>query len=453
MKKSRHDLTQGNIFKNLLHLAVPIFLSNLLQDAFNIVDMIFVGRLGSAALAAVGLSGNLLRLIGVFALGISTGTAIMVAQFIGAKKRAEGEDIAMQALILCVVFAIGISCVGYLLAERGLRLMRTDDEEVIRLGVAYMQVTLLGMVTMFLSMTLNSIFRGAGDAVTPMIVLIFATVLNIILDPLLIFGVWKFPRLGVVGSAYATVIGRGVAAVIMFYLCFSGRGPISLKYVKRRINLSAMGQILRIGVFSSMQGFWRHLSRLGFMWVIGPYGKNAIAAYTVCMRLRVIVMTPGFGIANAISPMVGQNLGANQIDRAEKSAQIGNRVAIVMMSLIGILFFLFPQIFLGIFTNDMEVIGIGSLFLRYLSPTFGFIAISLVLGRALNGAGDTFSPMAITLICQVGVGLILVIAISYLIGLPGVWIGIALSNVLQGLMMWVWYRRGAWKAKKLVGEE
>ena len=453
MKKFRHDLTQGSIFKNLLHLAVPIVLSNLLQDAFNIVDMIFVGRLGSAALAAVGLSGNLLRLIGVFSLGISTGTAIMVAQFIGAKKRAEGEDIAMQALILCVVFAIGIGCIGYLFAERGLRWMRMDDEEVIRLGVAYMQVTLIGMVTMFLSMTLNSIFRGAGDAITPMIVLIFATVLNIILDPLLIFGWWKFPRLGVVGSAYATVIGRGVATVIMFYLCFSGRGPISLRHVKRRINLSVMWQILKLGVFSSMQGFWRHLSRLGFMWVIGPYGKNAIAAYTVCMRLRVIVMTPGFGIANAISPMVGQNLGANQIDRAEKSAQIGNWVAIVMMSLIGILFLLFPQIFLGIFTDDMEVIGIGSLFLRYLSPTFGFIAISLVLGRALNGAGDTFSPMTITLICQVGVGLILVIAISYLIGLPGVWIGIALSNVFQGSIMWVWYKRGTWKTKKLVSEE
>ena len=316
-----------------------------------------------------------------------------------------------------------------------------------------MQVTLIGMVTMFLSMTLNSIFRGAGDAITPMIVLIFATVLNIILDPLLIFGWWKFPRLGVVGSAYATVIGRGVATVIMFYLCFSGRGPISLRHVKRRINLSVIWQILKLGVFSSMQGFWRHLSRLGFMWVIGPYGKNAIAAYTVCMRLRVIVMTPGFGIANAISPMVGQNLGANQIDRAEKSAQIGNWVAIVMMSLIGILFLLFPQIFLGIFTDDMEVIGIGSLFLRYLSPTFGFIAISLVLGRALNGAGDTFSPMTITLICQVGVGLILVIAISYLIGWPGVWIGIALSNVFQGSIMWVWYKRGTWKTKKLVSEE
>jgi Na+-driven multidrug efflux pump len=161
-------------------------------------------------------------------------------------------------------------------------------------------------------------------------------------------------------------------------------------------------------------------------------------------------MNPGFGIANAVAPVVGQNLGANQIDRAEKTARMGNIVGTSLMTGIGTLFLIFPQVFIQIFTNDLEVIKIGSVYLQFLSPTFGFIAFSLVLGKALNGAGDTFSPMIITLAAQVGVGLGLVILFSHFYGLKGVWIGIALSNVVQGIAMWIWYRTGRWKTKKII---
>ena len=211
-----------------------------------------------------------------------------------------------------------------------------------------------------------------------------------------------------------------------------------------------MLDILRLGIYSSMQGFWRHLSRLGFMWVIGPYGKFVVAAYTICMRLRILVMNPGFGIANAVAPIVSQNLGANQIERAEKTTKMGNILATTVMMGIGLLFLIFPQMFIRIFTNDAEVIKIGSVFLQFLSPTFGFIAFSLVLGKALNGAGDTFSPMLITLGSQMGIGLVLVILLSHFIGLKGVWLGIALSNVVQGVSMWLWYHTGKWKTIKII---
>ena len=199
-----------------------------------------------------------------------------------------------------------------------------------------------------------------------------------------------------------------------------------------------------------MQGFWRHLSRLGFLWVIGPYGKVAVAAYTICMRLRILVMNPGFGIANAVAPLVGQNIGAEQIDRAEESTRIGNIVGTVLMSSVGILFLAFPQMFIRVFTDNTEVIQIGKVYLQFLSLTFGFIAFSLVLGKALNGAGDTISPMLITLAAQMGVGLSLVIILSHFIGLKGVWIGIALSNVVQGISMWIWYGTGNWKRIKII---
>ena len=450
MNKKRGDLTQGSLFKHLIQLAVPITFGYVLQDAFNIVDMIFVGRLGPAAIAAVGVSGNLLRLIGVFSLGISTGAGIMVAQYLGARNHAQAGHLAMQAILLAIFFAIAIGIVGYPLAEIGLRTVRMTDPEVIKLGTTYIQIILVGISTMFLSMTLGSIFRAGGDAITPMIVLVFSTLINIGLDPMLIFGLWIFPKLGVAGSALATLIGRGIGVLILLALCFSGRAPISLRNVPFRADIVEMLDIFRLGIYSSMQGFWRHLSRLGFLWVIGPYGKFAVAAYTICMRLRILVMNPGFGIANAVAPLVGQNIGANQIDRAEDSTKVGNIVGTSVMASIGILFLVFPQMFIRIFTNDVEVIQIGKVYLQFLSLTFGFIAFSLVLGKALNGAGDTLSPMIITLAAQMGVGLCLVILLSHFIGLIGVWMGIALSNVVQGVGMWIWYKTGNWKRIKII---
>ena len=350
MKKSKYDLTQGSIFKNLIHLAWPIALSNILQDSFSVVDMIFVGKLGAEAISAVDMSSNLQRLISVLSLGISMGTVVLVSQSIGAQQREQGENIAMQALILSIVCPLVIACIGFPLAEIGLRLLGAEPE-VVRLGVPYLRITLLGGIMMFTSMTLGSIFRAGGDSITPMVVMIVSTVLNIVLDPLLIFGIWKFPRLGVAGSAYASVIGRSAGVVIFLYLCFIGRSVISLKHVKRRVDLSAMGQILRLGIFSSMQGFLRHASRLGFIRVVAIYGTNAVAAYAICMRLRILVMHLGFGFANAVAPMVGQNIGAGQIDRAEKSANLAGGLATVMMAVLGSLLFLFPHFCIRIFTG------------------------------------------------------------------------------------------------------
>ena len=450
MNNTREDLTDGSILKHLFRLAVPITFGYILQDAFNIVDMIFVGRLGPAAISAVGVSGNLLRLAGVFSLGISTGAGIMVAQYIGARNFAQSGHVAMQAIILAFMFAIGIGIIGYPLAEFGIRTLRIDDPDIIQLGTTYMHIILVGISTMFLSMTLGAIFRAGGDAVTPMVVLVFSTIINIVLDPLLIFGLWGFPSLGVAGSAFATLIGRGIGVLILLYLCWSGRAPVSFRHVQYRPDLVEMLDIFRLGIYSSMQGFWRHLSRLGFLWVIGPYGKFAVAAYTLCMRLRILAMNPGFGVANAVGPVVGQNLGAKNIERAEKTTRIGNLLGTSLMTCIGIIFLLFPQMFLRVFTDDVEVIKTGKVYLQCLSLTFGFIAFSLVLGKALNGAGDTLSPMLITLAAQMGVGLGLVILLSNLLGIIGIWIGIALSNVVQGGVMWLWYRTGKWKTINVI---
>ena len=331
--------------------------------------------------------------------------------------------------------------------QLGLWLMGVEPE-VIPLGVPYLRVMLLGAVTMFLSRTLTAIFRGAGDAVTPMVVLIFSSIVNIVLDPLLIFGIWGFPRLGVVGSAYATVIGQGFGVVILLYLCFRGRSVISLGHVERRPDLSTWGQIMSLGIFTSMQALLRHGSRVLFIRVVAIFRTNPVAGYAICMRLRSLVMHFGTAFSNAVAPMVGQNIGANRIDRAEKSAQLGSLLAAAVVTLIGILLFTIPEFFIGWFTNEPEVTEIGSTYLRYLAATFTFMVVASVLGRALNGAGDTVSPMTITGLSQFGIGLTLVIVLSQWIGLTGIWWGIAVSNVVQCLCIGYWFRRGNWKIRK-----
>ena len=434
------NLTIGSVPRHLLQMTGPIILSHILQDAFNIVDMICVGQLGADALAAVTISGNLLRLIAIFSLGISTGTVILLSQAIGAKKQDEAESLATQALILATAFSTLVAIVGYFLAEFGLRFLGAE-QTVVELGTVYMQVILLGSITHFSSMTLSAVYRSTGDTMTPMLVLILSTVLNIGLDLVLIFGMMGFPKLGVVGSAYATVIGRGVGVLILLFLCLSGRKGLSIRYSPPDFN--QMWKIIQLGVFSAMQGFWRHLSRIGFIWFVAKHGTFAIAAYGICMRLRVFVMNPGFALAGAVSPIVGQNIGAKSIDRARTAVSFGTKVAVALMSTIGLTLFLIPNLAIGLFSSNPKVIEIGCIFLRYLTPSFGFIALSLVLGRALNGTGDTFWPMALTFISQGGLLVIFLVisSIWHQVDLLVIWVGISASNLLQGGMMGLAYHR------------
>ena len=241
--------------------------------------------------------------------------------------------------------------------------------------------------------------------------------------------------------------------MIFLYLCFIGRSIISLKHVKRRIDLSAMGQILRLGIFSSMQGFLRHASRLGFIRVVAIYGTNAVAAYAICMRLRILVMHLGFGFANAVAPMVGQNIGAGSNRQGRESCQscrwIGNGAHGCARQLI---IFLSPFVHQYIYRTNGSYHYRGSLpplLISYFCIYRNFYRIWSCAQRCR----DTVSPMVMTFICQIGIGLLLVILLSYLVGIKGVWIGIALSNVVQGVLMWLWFRRGTWKTKKLVGKK
>lgn len=448
MRKPSRDLTEGSIVRNIWHLALPIMVGSLLQNAFNLVDMIFVGKLGPSAIAAVGMSGIVLGILFVAIFGIYMGTVALVARSIGGKRKSEAENVAVQSLILGLFCYAAIAIIGYLLASPILRMLGAS-EDVIRQGVRYMRVMFLGSFTMILSVMLGSVLKAAGDAVTPLIILAVSTVVNIGLDPLLIFGYWGFPKLGVVGSALATVIARGVGVVIFLWIFHRGRAVVHLSMTNAKIDFSIMGRIIRIGVFSSIQGLLRNISGLVLTRLVAIYGTFAVAAYVVGMRLQMIAMMPGFGFATAVATLVGQNLGAEKPQRAARTAWTAVALGAGIMAFLGIVYIIFSRSIIGVFNDHPEVMKTGTVYLRVIASTFGFIGLAIILGRALNGAGDTVSPMVMTAIGLWAVRIGLALLLAQRLGLMGIWSGIASSSIIQGLMTAFWFSTGRWKLKQI----
>lgn len=445
---NRRDLTEGSIVRNIWHLALPLMIGNVLQNAFSIVDMKFVGKLGKSAIAAVSISGIAMGILFVVIIGIYMGTIALVARFIGAKKPEEAEKVAMQSLILGGFCYAIIALGGYPLATSILRLFGAGDD-VLAQGVGYIRVTFLGSFAMILSVVLGSVLRAAGDAITPLKILVASTIVNVILDPLLIFGIWKFPEYGVVGSALATVIARGVGAIILLWIFLSKRSIVRLKIGDPVIDFAMMWRIIRLGIFASIQAIMRSVSGAVLMPIVAAYGTSAIAAFGISMRLQMVIMMPAFGLASAVSTLVGQNLGAEKPERAERTAWITVGVGAGIMTLMGIACIVFSNFVIGFFSDDISVIEVGSQYMQIAAGTFGFIGISIIVGRALNGAGDTISPMVTTAIGFIGLRISLAILLSKTIGLNGVWFGLAISTVIQGSMISLWFRTGRWKSKQV----
>lgn len=446
--RTRFDVTRGSISKNIWRLALPMIAANVLQTLFNIVDMIFVGRLGPSSIAAVALSGVIMMLIMTVLIGIAIATQAMVARFVGARDNDTAADIATQSLLLGTIASLLLACLGIIFSPYLLNMLGATNH-VLRLGTGYLRIMFAGTLTMFLMFLIRAILHGAGNAVTPMGLLIFSTILNIILDPLLIFGIGPFPRLGVNGAACATVTARGSGMIIGLFILLKGRSGIKLRLQNLRVDLNLMWRIVKIGIFSSLQALLRNMSQMTITRIVAVYGTFAIAAYGIGMRVRMVVMMPGFGLATAAATLVGQSLGAQDPKRAERSSYLSVLFYEILMICMGILFFLFARQIVGIFNSQTDVINVGSMYLRILSLSFVFLALSIVLGRAMNGAGDTLSPMVITFVALLGLRIPLAVALSRELGTNGIWLGMALSDLANGLITTLWFSRGKWKEKKV----
>jgi len=448
--KSDRDLTTGSISNRIWILAWPMMIGNLLQTAFNVVDMIFVGKLGAEAIAAVSLSGMILMLIITLVVGIGIGTTALVARFYGAKEYSQANLVALQSLLFGGIASLLLAVVGFFFSETLLKIFGAEAL-VVKMGTDYLSIMFLGSFTMFLLFLGAAILRGAGDALTPMLVLMFSALINIVADPLLIFGLGPFPRLEIKGAALATVIARGIGMFIILIILLKGYSYIHIRLKNLKLKFDILWRIIKIAIPGSLQMAIRSTSGLIIMSIAVLYGTCALAAYGIGLRINMIVMMPGFGLGAATATLVGQNLGAKQPQRAEKSAWVALMYYEVIMIVIGSLFYLFAPKIIYIFNNNPEVIQEGVSFLRIVTLSYIFLAMSIVLHQSLHGAGNTVPPMIITAIALFAVRIPLAYFLPRLFPLntSGIWLAIALSSILEGSVVAFWFRAGRWKEKKI----
>lgn len=446
VRGEENTYTRGSINRAIFLLSIPMVLEMVMESLFAVVDVFFVGRLGVDAIATVGLTESLIMILYAISVGLSMGVTAMVSRRIGEKKRSDAADSAYQAILVATVVAIIFGTLGFIYASDLLKLMGASPS-LIRTGYGYTQVLIGGNFTIMLLFVLNAVFRGAGDAAIAMRVLWLSNGLNLVLDPLFIFGIGPFEGMGVQGAAIATTLGRGTGVLYQLYILFRGKGIIQLlkknlifqaAVMKRliKVSLGGMGQFL-IGTAS-----WILLVR-----IISVFGSEAVAGYTISFRIIIFTILPSWGIANAAATLVGQNLGAGQPDRAEKSVWKCAYYNMLFLVFIAILFFIMAEQFVTIFNDDPIVVGHGVIALRYICTGYIFFAYGMVVSQAFNGAGDTRTPTIINFLSYwlLQIPLAYILSMQSPLEIKGVYVAILVSELVLAILAILIFRKGKWK--------
>jgi putative MATE family efflux protein len=447
---SQQDFTQGSLGRAILLLAVPMVLEMSMESLFGVVDMYWVARLGPDAVAAVTISESLLTLVFAVALGLSMSTTAMVARRIGEKNPEAAAVAAVQAILIGLAVSAAVGVAGAVWARPLLRLMGAAPA-VVAGGWAYTAIVLGGSVTILLLFLINAVFRGAGDAAIAMRTLWFANLVNIVLDPCFIYGWGPFPEMGLPGAAVATTIGRGLGVCYQLWVLFSGRGRVVVRRADVRLEPVVLWRLFRISLTGMFQFFISTASWLGLVRIIAVFGSAALAGYGVAIRIIIFSILPSWGLSNAAATLVGQNLGARQPDRAERSVWTTGFYNMVFLGLLALVFIVVPGPLVRIFTSDPAVVSVGVDCLRYISYGYVFYAYGMVMVQAFNGAGDTFTPTVINLFCYWlwEIPLAYVLARWTGLGVTGVFLAIAIAESTTALVGILAFRRGRWKKHEI----
>jgi len=444
------DFTVGPIGRALGLLAIPMMLEMGMEAVFAVVDIAFVSRLGTNAIAAVGLTEALITVLYAAAIGLGMAVTAMVSRRIGAKDRDAAAHVTGQAIWVGGALAVLIGVCGVVYAADLLRMMGAS-EDVIAEGRGFMAMLLGGSASILYLFLLNAAFRGAGDAPVALRALALANAINIGLDPCLIFGLGPFPELGVTGAAVATTIGRGIGVVYLVYCLFGDKGRLRLRLkhlvpapqlMLRMIRISAGG----IGQFLISTSSW-----IAIMRIVAMYGSAPIAAYTIGLRLIEFALLPAWGLGNAAATLVGQNLGAEKPDRAERSVWRASKYNAIFMTAIGILMIaLAPQI-VSLFSTEPEVIRYGTSCLRILGVGYPMYAVGMIIIQALNGAGDTTTPSVMNFICfwLLQIPLAYWLATTAGFGPNGVFLAIVIAESVLTVMGVAVFRKGKWRLSQV----
>jgi putative MATE family efflux protein len=445
-----NPLTEGSLPRSLLRLAGPMFASALLQNAQSLIDLFWVGRLGPDAVAALALSGTVLFLMWPLVMGLAVGTVALVSRYTGAGQPDKAAAAAGQSLGLSLLCGAAVALVG-LLGMNPLLAAIGAEPAVALLARDYLCISFAGFFTVFLLAVSSSAMQGAGNAILPMLGMILANLINLALDPVMIFGLLGCPALGVKGAAWATVLSQGAACLIVTGGLFRGIPKLKVALANLLPRLRLAWDIFRIGIFSAGQMLARSLMVFALFRIVAASGTAALAGYGVGMRFHQIILLPCFVLGNASAALVGQNLGASRPDRAMQAGWLAANIGMGINLLAAAVLMLFAAPLTAVFTSDPAVIAVGTEYLRLVSPFYVFAALGIILGRSMNGAGDTIPTMLITIATLWGIQVPLA---HYLAGIfepatTGVWWSIAISNTLNGLITAAWFMMGRWKRMKI----
>jgi putative MATE family efflux protein len=450
VRGSPMDYTTAPIGRAVIMLAVPMVMEMAMESIFAVADVFWVAHLGADAVATVGLTESMMTMIYTAAMGLSIGAMALVARRIGEQNPEAAGRAAGQAVLLGVIVAALIAAFGAPQAHRLLRLMGATPD-VVQSGGTFTRVMLGGNATVLLLFLMNAVFRGSGDASIAMRVLWFGNVLNIALGPCFIFGLGPFPELGVTGAAVATNIGRGSAVVYQLVTLARGRGRVKLERRHLHFDLSIMKSVLRLSGSGTLQILIGTASYVGLVRILSVFGSDALAGYTIGIRVIIFALLPALGVSNAAATMVGQNLGAGRPDRAERAVWTAAVYNMIVLGVVGLVFLVGAGFIARLFTSDPAVQPFTIGCLRIVSLGFVFYASGMVLTQAFNGAGDTWTPTVINLFVfwLWEIPLAWWLAVRAGLGPRGVFIALTVAYSTLAVVSAVLFRQGRWKTKKV----
>jgi putative MATE family efflux protein len=447
---SERDFTDTSVGKAIFLLSIPMILEMAMESVFAVVDIYFVSRLGAEAVATVGITESVMTIVYAIGIGLSTATTALVARRVGEKKAGKAGNAAFQAILVGLFFSVLLAVPGFLFAKEFLLLMGAS-ESMANEGYAYPMIMFGGNMVIMLLFIINAVFRSSGDAAISMRVLWMANIINLILDPILIFGLGPFPELGIKGAAIATTIGRGTAVCYQFYLLFKGNGRIHLDIKNLSIRIHVMLKLLKLSVGGIFQYLIATSSWIILVRLVSELGADVLAGYTIAIRIIVFALLPAWGLSNAAATLVGQNLGAKQPERAEQSVWITGIVNLIMMGAIGTIILIMPGTLVGLFIDDPAVLQSGIATLQWLGAGFLFYALGMVVVQGFNGSGDTLTPTKINLFCfwLVEIPLAYLLSMTLNMGITGICMSIIIAESMLTIIGVILFRQGKWKLRKV----
>jgi putative MATE family efflux protein len=447
---SHQDFTNGNLNRAILLLAIPMVLEMVLESLFAVTDVFWVGRLGANAVATVGMTESMLALVFAVGLGVAMSTTAMVARRIGEKDPEDAAIAGVQAIMLGLAISLVIGIPAGIYAPELLKAMGASPE-IVTIGSGYARVALGGCGAIIMLFLNNAIFRGAGDAAIAMRLLWVSNIINLVLDPCLIFGIGPFPKMGVTGAAVATLTGRSIGVLYQFYRLLKGTERIHVLGRHLRINFGVMLRLIRVSVTGMMQFAIANTSWIALVRIISIFGSAAVAGYTVAIRIVIFFILPSWGLSNAAATLVGQNLGAKKPDRAAKAVWQTGFYNMLFLGTIGVFFIVFATPAVRLFVNDPAVVPIAATALRIFSCGNVGYAYGMVMLQAFNGAGDTMTPTIVNFFgfWVLELPLAWLLAVNFHMQAEGAFLAIVVAECSMAVAGIVLFRQGRWKKQQI----